>query len=119
VDEQGLPVTPGDSPGTPGDSAGRREWKGTEGKGTEEGDGAPAAPAPRAKTPARAKGESPFIKNPPPAEDVQAYIDHLGASFTAEEFLDHYNLAGWVYGKNKTPIHDWKAAVCMGRRIRV
>lgn len=49
---------------------------------------------------------------PPTRDDVAAYAVSLGyGSFDADHFLDHHEMTGWVYGKNRVPIKSWKAAV--------
>jgi hypothetical protein len=48
---------------------------------------------------------------PPSVEEVHAYMKSIGFDGDASKFVDHYSVGGWVYGKAKTPIKDWKAAV--------
>ena len=50
-----------------------------------------------------------FIK--PTLEEIKAYCEEIKSQIDPQEFLDHYQKNGWVYGKNKTPIKDWKACV--------
>jgi len=49
---------------------------------------------------------------PKNVEEVKKYLDEKGiVGFTAEQFMDYQEVVGWVYGKNKIPIKDWKATV--------
>ena len=50
-----------------------------------------------------------FIK--PSLEDLQAYCRERGNGIHAQEFLDYYDQVGWVVGKSRKPMVDWKAAV--------
>ena len=45
---------------------------------------------------------------PPTLEELDAYIREQNFSFTAQQFIDHYESNGWMVGKNK--MKDWKAA---------
>lgn len=47
----------------------------------------------------------------PTLEEVKAYITEKKSSVDPQQFFDYYTKIGWVYGKNKTPIKDWKACV--------
>lgn len=47
----------------------------------------------------------------PTLEDVKAYITEKKSSVDPQAFFDYYTKIGWVYGKNKLPIKDWKACV--------
>lgn len=47
----------------------------------------------------------------PTVEDVEGYIKEKGYNVSAQQFYDHYEMIGWVYGKDRKPIKDWKAAV--------
>lgn len=68
-------------------------------------------PATKADTHKTAKAR--FIK--PTAAEVDAYCNEMrsqgktGYDFTGEAFIDHYDAIGWVYGKTKKPVVDWKA----------
>jgi len=47
----------------------------------------------------------------PSIEAVQEWAEGRGfKDFDADKFFAHYALAGWKYGKAKTPIKDWKLA---------
>jgi hypothetical protein len=47
----------------------------------------------------------------PSIEAVQEWASSEGIrDFDAEKFFNHYALAGWKYGKAKTPIKDWRRA---------
>ncbi len=52
----------------------------------------------------------------PTAQQVKEYADSIDYEIDAEHFLDHYDLIGWVYGKSRTPIVDWKACVRTWKR---
>lgn len=47
----------------------------------------------------------------PTLEAIQAYCKERGSKIDPAAFFDYYQRNGWVYGKNKTPIKDWKACV--------
>lgn len=53
--------------------------------------------------------ETKFI--PPTVEEVRAYCIQRNNSVDAQRFVDFYTANGWVQGKGKKPIKDWKAAV--------
>lgn len=47
---------------------------------------------------------------PPSLEEVNNYLKEIGESrFTANSFIDFYQMKGWMVGKNK--MKDWKAAI--------
>jgi hypothetical protein len=47
----------------------------------------------------------------PSIEAVQEWAEGRGfKDFDADKFFAHYALAGWKYGKAKTPIKDWRLA---------
>ena len=49
--------------------------------------------------------------SPPAIEDVTEYAAEKGwAGFDAEKFWNHYETAGWKYGKAKTPMKNWHSA---------
>jgi hypothetical protein len=53
----------------------------------------------------------------PTREDLEAYAAEMGfAEFDAAEFLDHYEMVGWVVGRSKLPMVSWRAAVRTWRR---
>lgn len=53
----------------------------------------------------------------PTVEELRAYaVEIAWPKFEAEGFLDHYEAVGWVVGRNRTPMKDWKAAVRLWRR---
>ena len=47
----------------------------------------------------------------PTLEEVKAYITEKKSKVDPQAFFDYYTKVGWVYGKNKLPIKDWKACV--------
>ena len=50
-----------------------------------------------------------FVK--PNLKDITEYCKEIKSSVDPIAFFDYYTKIGWVYGKNKTPIKDWKACV--------
>ena len=50
-----------------------------------------------------------FVK--PTLEDIKQYCTETNSTVDPNAFFDYYSKIGWVYGKNKTPIKDWKACV--------
>lgn len=52
---------------------------------------------------------TPFV--PPTIEEVAAYIREKCYRIDAKAFVAHYTANGWVQGKARAPIKDWKAAV--------
>ena len=47
----------------------------------------------------------------PTLEEIKAYCEEKKSSIDPQAFFDYYTKVGWVYGKNKLPIKDWKACV--------
>ncbi len=47
----------------------------------------------------------------PTAQEVDAYCQLRSNGITGEEFVSSYERIGWVIGRNRTPMRDWKAAV--------
>lgn len=56
-----------------------------------------------------------FIK--PTLQDVENYCSGRNNGIDAGYFYDHYEMCGWVVGKNK-PMKDWQAAVRLWERKR-
>lgn len=50
-----------------------------------------------------------FVK--PTLEEVTAYIQEQGYSVDPQYFIDYEETVGWVVGKTRKPMKDWKAAV--------
>ena len=50
-----------------------------------------------------------FIK--PTLEEIKAYCDERKNKVDPSAFFDYYEKVGWVYGKSKIAIKDWKACV--------
>lgn len=48
---------------------------------------------------------------PPTLEEVRAYCTERKNGINPEKFLAHYESVGWVQGKAKLPIKNWKAAI--------
>lgn len=49
----------------------------------------------------------------PSVEQVHEYMIEKGLNNyeEAENFIDHYEMVGWVVGKARTPMKKWKSAV--------
>ena len=47
----------------------------------------------------------------PTLEEVETYCKERNNNIDAEDFINYYDKIGWVYGKNRLPIKDWKACV--------
>jgi len=47
----------------------------------------------------------------PTLEQVRGYCESRNNSIEPEAFLAHYDAVGWVYGKDRKPVRDWKACV--------
>lgn len=54
----------------------------------------------------------------PTVEEVEEYCKERNNNIDAEYFIDYYDKGGWVYGKNRTPIKDWKACVRTWERYK-
>jgi hypothetical protein len=53
----------------------------------------------------------------PTLEQLQAYAVEIGyTTFDAQDFLDHYEMVGWVVGKARTPMKSWRPAVRVWQR---
>lgn len=48
---------------------------------------------------------------PPTLEEVKKYCEERKNNIDAQYFLDYYTRIGWVYGKNRIPIKDWKSCI--------
>jgi len=51
------------------------------------------------------------VFKPPSVEEVAAYCNERKNEVDPIAFLNHYETVGWVYGKSRHPIKDWKKAV--------
>ena len=58
--------------------------------------------------------EKSFTK--PTSDELNAYALEIDYNLDSEAFLDYYNQNGWVVGKYKTKMRDWKAAVRQWKR---
>ncbi len=47
----------------------------------------------------------------PTVQQVKEYADSIGFDIDAEDFLNFYDMGGWVYGKSRTPVASWEACV--------
>ena len=61
------------------------------------------------KAPKGATVSKRFVK--PTLGQVQEYCESRNNSIESEAFLAHYDAVGWVYGKDRKPVRDWKACV--------
>lgn len=52
---------------------------------------------------------TPVSAAPPTVEEVEAYRLEIGGTLPAQEFIDANSSRGWVQGKAKAKIVDWKA----------
>jgi hypothetical protein len=68
----------------------------------------------RGKTNATVEDTKSFKK--PTLEEIKAYCDERKNNIDPSDFFDHYERCGWVYGKAKTPVKDWKACVRIWER---
>ena len=48
---------------------------------------------------------------PPTVDEVRAFCAENGCEVDAEKFVNYYSSIGWVVGKAKTPMKNWKAAI--------
>jgi hypothetical protein len=55
---------------------------------------------------------------PPTIEEIEAYCKERKNGIDPESFWSHYETVGWVYGKNQTPIKNWKACVITWEKYR-
>jgi len=53
---------------------------------------------------------------PPTIEEVSVYCKEINFTIDPQQFIDHYTITGWKYGKNKVPLKDWKAALRVWKR---
>lgn len=51
------------------------------------------------------------IFTPPTLEEVTTYTKEIGSSINPKYFIDSNTAKGWVVGKNRTPMKDWKATI--------
>lgn len=76
--------------------------------------GSQPAPAPsclqEGSTPSRKRRTSaPFRK--PTVDEVAAFIREQGYSLDPQRFFDYEETVGWVVGKTRKPMKDWRAAI--------
>jgi hypothetical protein len=57
------------------------------------------------------KKEGSYIAQPESIESVRNYFLELGESDDSAGWWDHFSAVGWVVGKARSPIRDWKATV--------
>ena len=58
---------------------------------------------------AKAERHANFTK--PTLEEIKSYCEERKNKVDPGAFFDYYERNGWVYGKNRMPIKDWKACV--------
>jgi len=61
------------------------------------------------QAPDGASSSKKFVK--PTLEQLQEYCESRKNWIEPDAFLAHYEAVGWVYGKDRKPIKDWKACV--------
>jgi hypothetical protein len=54
----------------------------------------------------------------PTVEEIAEYCAAQGNGLDAQQIFDHYEACGWVQGRGRKPIKDWKAAVRTWERSR-
>jgi hypothetical protein len=54
----------------------------------------------------------------PSVGELSAYFSEIGLDERPQKFLDHYDSNGWVVGRNRTPMKDWKAAARTWKSLR-
>ena len=55
----------------------------------------------------------------PSPEEVQTFLTDIGEHrFDGHEFCDYYEQCGWVIGRDRKPMKDWRAAVRTWQRNR-
>lgn len=59
----------------------------------------------------RGKSATSETSKRPTLEEIKTYCEEKKSSIDPQAFFDYYTKVGWVYGKNKLPIKDWKACV--------
>ena len=47
----------------------------------------------------------------PTLDEIKSYCDSRHNNVDAERFYDYYQSNGWVQGKSRKPIKDWRACV--------
>lgn len=55
------------------------------------------------------KSKTVFTK--PSLEHIRAYCAERNNNIDPDQFFDRMETCGWVYGKNKHPVRDWKACI--------
>jgi len=80
------------------------------------------SPEPEPEPDIEEKREAPTAPTPPPkpkvkrfkrptAEEAQEYATEAKLDVTVADFFNHYDKVGWVCGKARTPMKDWRAAM--------
>ncbi len=57
----------------------------------------------------KSRARAPFAK--PTAEEVTVYAKSIGFALDGQYFIDRNDATGWVWGRQRQPIKDWKAVV--------
>jgi hypothetical protein len=55
------------------------------------------------------QGKKKFVR--PTVDQVRAYCNERGNRVDPQRFVDHYESNGWIVGRARAPMKDWKAAV--------
>jgi len=55
---------------------------------------------------------------PESIKEVEDYAKSIDFDLDGEEFIAHYDMVGWVYGKARLPIKNWKACVVTWKKMR-
>lgn len=53
---------------------------------------------------------------PPTLFQVEAYLTEINSRVIAQEFMDHYDMVGWIVGSSKVKMKDWRAACRLWHR---
>lgn len=61
--------------------------------------------------PKEREGKTSSRFTPPTLDEVKAYCLERGNNVDAQRFVDYYSSIGWVVGKARTPMKDWRASV--------
>lgn len=69
------------------------------------------------RTPEKKKpAPEPAAFKPPTLEEIKAYCAERKNKVDPEKFFHHYEATGWLTGKGRTPVTNWKSLVCYWER---
>lgn len=74
------------------------------------------AKAPSRRTRKAKPAPDPAGRKIPSLEEVKAYCATRKSAVDPEKFWNHYEGVGWVSGRQRTPITNWKSMVCYWER---